>query len=331
MNKLQNFLKPVAADLFAGRSDEPGQRLGERVKAIGLDQVAKCQLALIGFPEYAGIARNGGRLGVDSDVTEALAKLRQNHGPASVRKRLYSMTTGSLGMVLGAGMAIADLGDFIIDNDDVDLAIANFTKVLEEVYKAGVIPLIIGGGHHTSIASIGAWLKQNSSHNLYTSVVDAHCDFRDYKNGVIHSGMPFRYLTDHYDNFKLRHLTEIGLRPERNPGAYIEELQKAGAKLWSIDECTTAPSKPMLPSGNPAFLSIDIDAFAVNGASASYPGGLPLTFGRALARQFGRHQGTIGVDVLEVNPHLGPESSEAAAQLLWAFMVGFGERRIVGK
>jgi hypothetical protein len=103
MNKLQNFLKPVTADLFAGRSDEPGQRLGERVKAIGLDQVAKCQLALIGFPEYAGIARNGGRLGVDSDVTEALAKLRQNHGPASVRKRLYSMTTGSLGMVLGAG------------------------------------------------------------------------------------------------------------------------------------------------------------------------------------------------------------------------------------
>ena len=326
------FLKETPSSFFTGRDDEPGRRLGEMIMPTDIDEISRFDCAIIGIPEYFGIVENGGRIfdrDRDHDIDTILMQLIENGGPAAVRKRLFSMTPGNFQYTLNENMRIADLGDIIFDAKNIKQALDRLIDVLRTVYANGVVPIIIGGGHHISLASIGALATQFESSSIGVTVVDAHCDFRPYKEGEIHSGIPFRYLHDKYENIQGYAFAEVGLRPERNAGSFIQELRDWGATLVDIDsmnEKTTGELITVNEKADKIFLSIDIDAFAIRGASAPYPGGLSAHWGREAAFTWGSHPKTSGMDILEVNPLIDADSSDLAAQLIWSFLCGVSSK-----
>jgi hypothetical protein len=83
------FLKETPASLFAGRSDEPGRRLGEMIIPASLNDLKRGDMAIIGFSEYQGIVNNGGRVhpGGQKDA-KVIEQLRTAGGPLAIRQRL---------------------------------------------------------------------------------------------------------------------------------------------------------------------------------------------------------------------------------------------------
>ena len=227
-------------------------------------------------------------------------------------------------------LRIADLGNIQFGSKNISQALDRLSDVLKIVYENGVIPIIIGGGHHISLASIGAFAGRYNSTSIGVTVVDAHCDFRSYQPGEIHSGIPFRFLRDNYSNILGSAFVEVGLRPERNAGSFIRDLQKWGATLVEIDSVELSVINKLMEingSADKIFLSIDIDAFNIKGASAPYPGGISAKWGRQAAFKWGQNSKTIGLDVLEVNPLIDSDSSDLAAQLIWSFLCGVSSNR----
>jgi arginase family enzyme len=227
-------------------------------------------------------------------------------------------------------LKIADLGDIVFPTHKIDKALERLAQVVEYVHEQNVIPIVIGGGHHISIGSIGGIARSDADKTLGITVVDAHCDFRESEDGKIHSGIPFRYLRDKYPSISGKAFVEFGLRPERNAEKYIREMEEWGASLYHLDEETPPSPEELLKTNGYAeniFLSIDIDAFDIRGASAPYPGGLPAGTGREIAYRYGKNDKVTGMDVVEVNPHIDYDSSDLAAQLIWSFLAGLSERK----
>ena len=330
MKRMNNndFLKETPAENFCGRDDEPGKRIGQMISPAQLDEIADYHCAIIGIPEYYGIVKNGGRLSFDGDKRDTntlLGRLVEEGAPVSVRKRLYGMAPGGFPHTIKEELRIADLGDIQFESKNISQALDRLSDVLKVVYENGVIPIIIGGGHHISLASIGAFADRYKSTSIGVTVVDAHCDFRSYQPGEIHSGIPFRFLHDNYSNVSGNGFVEVGLRPERNAVSFIRDLQKWGATLVEIDSVEPSMISELIEINERAdkiFLSVDIDAFNIKGASAPYPGGISARWGREAAFQWGQNSKTIGLDVLEVNPLIDSDSSDLAAQLIWSFLCG---------
>ena len=325
------FLKKTPPAYFEGRENEPGKRIGEMIKSSNPEDVSEFDCVLIGIPEYMGIVANGGKISIASDVkTETqLENLIANGGPDAVRRRLYSMTPGSFQESVSSRLKIGDLGDIHFDTGDLYQALDRLGFVLREVYRKNVIPIVIGGGHHISIASIGAMAKVRATESIGIGVMDAHCDFRSYEEGQVHSGVPFRFLRDYHSNISGSAFVEFGLRPERNAVQYIQDLKEWGATLVPLDKCRDQGPEEMLKINTGAenvFLSVDIDAFDIRGASASYPGGLKAEIGRKAGLLYGSNEHVAGMDVVEVNPLIDLDSADLAAQIIWSFLAGLTKR-----
>jgi formiminoglutamase len=322
------FLKETPASLFAGRSDEPGRRLGEMIIPASLNDLKRGDMAIIGFSEYQGIVNNGGRVhpGGQKDA-KVIEQLRTAGGPLAIRQRLYSMTSGSFRARISPQLRIVDVGDVQLTDGSLATDLQRLSELVTAICQKGAIPIVLGGGHHTSIGSIGGVAAAVAPGELGLLVVDAHCDFRELTPKMIHSGQPFRYLLSKYPQIKPAAMLEIGLRPERNAAAHIDALRQLGVGLVERQMVSSAAIRQYLQhcqTEQGLFLSVDIDAFAVSGASAAYPGGLAIEFGRELMQQAARQGKILGLDICEVNPLLGEDSAELAAQLLWVFLAASG-------
>lgn len=328
------FLKETSSLFFKGREDEPGLRIGEIAQPCSLAEIENYDCLIIGIPEYSGIIRNGGRITppqFEGTMDDALTHLIENGAPVQVRKRLYGMTTGAFNWQVSQKLRIGDLGDILFTPGNVEEALDILKDILAEVYRSRAVPIVIGGGHHISISSIGALAEQNRDVDVGVMVLDAHCDFRSQNGSEIHSGIPFRFLSENYDNISGKAFVEYALRPERNARKYIEEMQKWGAHLVNLDETNDPHIEEILKINEQAgneFLSIDIDAFDIQGASAAYPGGLDAKKGRMIARLWGGSSKIRGMDLVEVNPLIHPDSSELGAQLIWSFLTGLSNELV---
>lgn len=328
------FLKETSSLLFKGREDEPGLRIGEIAQPCSLAEIENYDCLIIGIPEYSGIVRNGGKIlppHFDGNMNEAISQLIENGAPMQVRKRLYGMTTGAFNWQVSEQLRIGDLGEILFTPGNVEEALDILKDILFDIYRSGAIPIVIGGGHHISISSIGALAEQDSEADVGVMVLDAHCDYRSQNGREVHSGVPFRHLSENYSNISGKAFVEYALRPERNARKYVEEMQQWGAHLVNLDEADDSPIEDLLKINEQAgnvFLSIDIDAFDIQGASAAYPGGLDAKKGRMIARLWGKSSKIRGMDLVEVNPLINRDSSELGAQLIWSFLTGLSNKLV---
>lgn len=292
----------------------PGDvRIGHLLGRLAEERV-RCVLA--GFPVDEGVRRNGGRVGAAD-------------APDAIRRRLYAMTPDPRSPRFSELLAeTRDLGNLTVTGD-LELDQARLGAALAPYLTVGATVVVLGGGHETSY---GHFLGYVSS-ELEVAVMnwDAHPDVRPLKDGLGHSGSPFRQMLDHPSG-ACRGYTVAGLQPGSVSTGHLRYLESVDAELhWctAVDPDQVDHITERL--GGPALVSFDLDvvgqAFAPGVSAPSVDGLAPALLGRA-AYLAGRNPAVRSVDFVEVNPLLDrdEQTSRLAAWLLWRFLEGLAHR-----
>lgn len=248
--------------LFFSRHDENDPRLGDRVKTK--PQVSG--VVVLGYPDDEGVRLNGGQPGAAE-------------GPRSIRHWLYRMTP-HLERTL---KPFSDVGDLNLEGD-LAARHERATRVVSEFLQQGHQVLTLGGGNDYAYPDGHAFLNATAGQAKPLVInVDAHFDVRGLERGFS-SGTPFYRLLESNHEFDF---FEFGIQPHCNSRAHLEYVRSQGGHVLTMEEHFTSGVSlleltqrkwgELFLKKRPAFLAIDMDAFAwpyAQGTSAAWPLGI---------------------------------------------------------
>lgn len=182
MRSLEYLYQPdIDKSLWAGRSDaKDSEYLFQVIKFLDLNNLSNTALvnggfALLGFCCDEGVRRNFGRTGSKS-------------GPDVFRKVIARLPLHNTIMMY-------DVGNVVCHSGDLEAAQAELGLRIQQIFKIGLQPIVIGGGHETAF---GHYQGINNFYNGDEVAIlnfDAHFDLRDLLPGDLgSSGTPFRQI-----------------------------------------------------------------------------------------------------------------------------------------
>lgn len=296
--------------------DDPrlGQLLGKNLK-----KHKHPKLVLIGFPSDEGVKRNGGRPGAV-------------YGPDEIRRELYKLTPhpkrfSIFKELLGKSR---DLGNVKVTGN-VEEDQQNLGHVLSSYFKAGTLPIILGGGHETAFGHFLGYAMAELPCHIFN--LDAHTDVRPLKKGQAHSGSPFRQAVEYPGNF-CKNYSVAGLNPSSAARAHLDYIHGHGGKtFFSADITTPDIILKELEKLNPTNLMATFDLDAVDqayapGVSAPAANGLSPQTWLNMAFEMGKYPQTTSFDIVELNPRFDRDRQTAklAALTIWYFLLGLVQR-----
>lgn len=323
-----NMLTPIQKDLLFSRQDPADRRLGDLAKIGTLMDVAKPKfkhdtspVVVIGYPDDAGIALNGGRVGA-------------SFGPSRIRHFLYKMTPPAFLNSSTLNPEIFDLGD--VDTEKLNSLEDRHSfarKTAREVLKSDSKLITLGGGHDYGFPDAAAFCEHAIAQGVRPLIInyDAHLDVRPTDRGLT-SGTPFFRLLEEFPEIDF---IELGLQSQCNSRQHLLWAQERGA-LCSFEESRLAEGLSLADTlqrflgeaalrRRPAFLSIDIDGFSSSiapGASQSWPTGFQAAdFFDSLSWCLNRLD-IQSIGIYEVSPPLDVDdrTSRLAALIAHRFM-----------
>lgn len=257
-----------------------------------------------------------GLIGIPFD-TSVMVRRGCRFGPEGVRDVLVFSANYEPGLDvdLSTNLDIVDFGNIDVVPTDVLKTHERIEKVITAIYKLGVIPVIIGGDHGNSYATIKSLINSLEG-NIGVIMFDGHMDVRKPLHGEISSGTPFYRLMEEREHPLLaKNLVEIGINGWLNSKVQMDYCREMGVTIITarevhkrgiVDVVTQALD---IASNNTEaiFLSFDIDALdfaAASGVSAPNPGGLTSYQGLEAVWLIGQHPLSRGMDLMEVSPPL---------------------------
>lgn len=255
-------------------------KLGEKFKFLALNtleslkkhQMSGVKFALIGIPECIGIWANHGTGGAENSWEQFLIQFANQQS-----NRFFD---GSNILCLGqvqtqdllerAGELNPEDGQYYTKLrslcQELDQRVA---PTIEQVGKAGLIPVIIGGGHNNSYPILkGMTRGLGSLQGINCINLDAHADFRPLEGR--HSGNGFSYA--YYQGFLQRYYV-IGLHENANSEAMLKNMDLEAGVAYDLYKPGQAPDvsdaiKFVQEVSGPVGLEIDLDAISFMPASA---------------------------------------------------------------
>jgi formiminoglutamase len=309
-------LHPPDPTLFFSRNDPTDPRMGDLV-ARG-EIVAATRVAIIGVPQHIGVERNGGRIG----AAEA---------PDAIRRWLYRLTPFDFESARSVAPGfVADLGDIPCDVE-LEGIHERLAVAVSDVCARGVIPIVLGGGHDITYATISGAVREFGPIGAIN--LDAHLDVRP-PLPLRNSGTPFRMLIE--EGHVVAHaFVELGVQSFANAAEHARWLVERGGRIITLDEtrergfAKTFSNAWQVVTGNAdrVYGSLDIDGVRASdapGVSATMPDGFSAEELLFAARQLGRRSATIGLDVVEVNPRHDRDgiTAKLAAHAAMRFIAG---------
>ncbi len=288
-------------------TDDP--RLGDWLRGSAL--AGDTRVAVLGFPSDEGVRRNGGRPGAAA-------------GPAAIREALFKMTLDARDPDPFAALLerTADLGDVPVSGD-VEADQARLGERVGELLAAGVVPIVLGGGHETAFGHFLGYVAVGQAVRALNW--DAHADVRPLNDGRAHSGSPFRQMLDHPSGLCAGY-TVAGLLPWRVAAAHAAVPDRV---VWAPDLDAARAEAEVAALDGPTLATFDLDAVdAAPGVSAPGVGGLTVPGGLAAAEACGRSPHVRSVDVVELNPahDAGGRTAVLAALTVWHVLRGLAHR-----
>lgn len=293
--------------------DDPrlGDLLGTR---LGDGEAARA--VLVGFPCDEGVRRNGGRVGA------AL-------GPVAIRGALARLTPD-----VEAPERYVDLVTRTRDLGDVPVTGAleadqrALGAVLAPHLAAGAFVVVLGGGHETAYGHFLAYAALGWP--LRVLNWDAHADVRAMRDGLAHSGSPFRQMIEHPSGLCERY-TVAGLQPQSVASAHLDFVRAHGAAHLRRELAAAGDVDGIVAEARPSLVSFDLDAVDrahAPGVSAPATGGLPVPLWLRAAYLAGRTQGVRSADVVELCPPHDRDGATAslAALTVWHLLRGLAAR-----
>jgi len=303
-------------------TDDP--RMGDIIKRVETDSnykaSSKLHLGLLGFPYDEGVRRNGGRVG-SKDGPIVLRKLMQRIG--TVVNVEYNADLRQIEML--------DFGDI-----DGSLSLEEGHKKLREtvgsLIKNGVIPFVVGGGNDQSFPNGSALLDNYSDVGVIN--IDAHFDVRPLKNGLTHSGSPFRQLLE--DRLKGSRFVEFASQGNQCSAIHAEYIKEKGGSIHWLSSLRKNGNIPQQfeeiinSLGENVFVSFDLDAVCGRDApGVSAPGTIGLSSEEALEMCFiaGKHKNVKLFDLSEYNPAIEDyRTGRLVANMFYFFAMGLSLR-----
>lgn len=319
---LSFHLAPPDPTLFFSKNDPDDPRMGDRATRELEGFPGAARVALIGVPQDIGVSRNGGRVG----AAEA---------PDAIRAMLYRLAPFDVVTSCSIPQGfLVDLGNVRCDGELEEIH-ERLTAVVHEVCRAGVTPIILGGGHDTTYAAASGVHEVHGVLGLLN--LDAHLDVRQ-PSPLRNSGTSFRMLIEE-GKVEPNNLVEFGIQSFANAESHVAWLVGKGGRIITLDEVRTVGFSKSLGTAyliagggvEQVYCTLDIDgvrAADAPGVSAAMPDGFSAAELLATARLMGRRATTAALDIVEVNPRYDRDNITAklAAHAVMHFMAGMMER-----
>jgi len=232
---------------------------------------------------------------------------------------------------LDSGLKIVDCGDVRKYAEDEKTFSQRSTEVINSLANQGVIPIVLGGDHATTIPSLRGFANHSP---ICLIQVDAHMDFCDEEAGFREgNASPIRRCAE-LD--WVVSIAQIGLR---GWGAArqqdVRDAESMGSVIVTAEEIHDAGMERVLkkiPSVGNYYITIDIDGLDPSIApGVLYPshGGLTYYQVTKLLRGICKKGKVVGMDLVEVAPKLdiGQRTSILATRLilnLIGFLIQYG-------
>ena len=271
-------------------------KLGQSIACLSngdnLDDLPKyvkggIKYALIGIPESIGIRGNFGRSGAERAwdcFLNSFLNMQSNHfmpgGDIICLGQVYTdeLQAEADRMEFGSQDYIVNLRDLCARLDDL------VHPVITKVVAAGLIPIIIGGGHN----NVYPILKGFNNSSLYKEGVncincDAHADFRSLEGR--HSGNGFSYAVE---EGLLKRYFVLGMHESYNSEAMFKALDENTSVGYTLfDEFADFAAQVhqglsfFEDDTSPLGLELDLDCIAGMSASAFTPSGISIQQARS--------------------------------------------------
>jgi len=287
-------------------------------------------IVLLGFPYDEGVRRNGGRVGASK-------------GPSSFRKvskRVGTVFNPEFDIdIVNSGVLLSDAGD-IIGNLELEKAHQVLHEKVFKIISEGGIPFVIGGGNDQSYPNALGLLKHNKDSPCKVGVIniDAHLDVRPKKDGLVHSGSPFRMLLEE-PSFKGKNFIEFACQGVQCSKAHVEYLKEKGSEvMWLSEIQKDGPVKRFKKAlenleATEVFVSFDIDSIQSGDCpGVSCPALIGLTAQEALDICFesGKSGKVKLLDVSEYNPDIEEYRTGRLIGYMFSYFVyGFIQRLLL--
>ncbi|WP_104383612.1 formimidoylglutamase [Sphingobacterium sp. HMA12] len=313
MSSLSVFFSPISIASISPEHGFLNSQLGNVIQAYETDFPAweeneQPQLAIVGVQEDRASVNNNGT----------------NRAPDAVRKHLYTLYQGDY------KMNIVDLGNIKAGNTIQDTYVA-LKSVVEELVKANILPVIIGGGQDLTYAQYLGY--QNLERKIELAIVDARFDLNqeEAENVSLNSRSYVNHIILHQPDY-LFNLNSIAYQTYLVSKESINMYDKlffnatrVGMIAGRMDQ-----SEPLIRAAD--MISFDIGAIRASeapGNANAIPNGLYGDEACQLARYAGMSDKCTSIGFYELNPTFDPMEQTAmlVSQMIWCFIDGYYNRK----
>ena len=274
------------------RSAESNLYFHEQVQMIAnTSKVLKGDIVLLGYACDEGVRRNLGRPGAE-------------YGPIAIKSALAKTAFTR---------KILDLGDILVEDDDMESAQEVLGRLTSEIILKGGLPVNIGGGHDIAFGTgsgvVDAVTQKGYSLGIFN--FDAHFDLRKpYKEG--NSGTPFYQL---YQLAQSKNLTfnynVLGIQRQSNTQDLFATADFLKVNYLSDEQLTDEDIKSFVEQAttkvDKIYITIDLDVLNVGfapGVSAINPMGLSPSHLIQTLRLLFQTGKIYAIDIAEMNPNI---------------------------
>jgi arginase family enzyme len=302
------ILLPVDDATVAHTALLSDQSLGKNItihsKQLGLPEIEKAQLALIGVSEDRNSVDN---FGTGNDLK-------------AIRKNLYELYNGNW------FAKVIDLGNIPKGNEVEDTYFA-LKEILTELIKKNIVPIIIGGGQDLTYANYRAYDHLEQTVNL--AVVDNKFDLGNLDEEISSESYLSKIVMEKPNN--LFNFSNIGYQTFFNSQEDIDLLAKLHFDTYRLGEVASDVKivEPIMRDAD--MVSIDIGAIRRTEAPANnnaVPNGFYGEVICAISRYAGISDKVSSFGIYEYNLKFDEQDQTAQliAQMIWYFIEGYNFR-----
>ncbi|REL38820.1 arginase [Rhodohalobacter sp. SW132] len=272
---------------------------------------------LVRFPSDEGVSRNSGRPGA-SEAPEQILQQLLNLTP---HPAYFDRHTAFLKNV--------KITDSVPCSGDVEADQQALGRIVKEIFSNQSVPVILGGGHETSFGHFLGYAGAKLPVSILN--IDAHADVRPLKDGLAHSGSPFRHALEHPSNY-CESYSVFGLNPSSVSAEHFRYVNRHGKALFDRDLKLKAV-KTYLDQYQQNMIMATMDMDVVRqadapGVSAPNPSGISKKKWLDIAFELGKSSSVRSFDLCEVNPRFDRDQQtvKLAALTVWYFLLGLSFR-----
>ena len=210
-------------------------------------------------------------------------------------------------------LKVYDAGDLLMPGGDLVASLEVLAKATEQISRAGIIPVILGGDHSIASADVAGIAKHRGLGKISMIHFDAHADTgADQMGALVGHGTPMRRLIDggfvRGDRF-----LQLGLRGYWPDNETLNWMRDQGMRSYEMTEIHHRGLGPVLDESfatltnqcDGVFLSVDIDVVdpgMAPGTGTPEPGGMTSRELHEAVRRICLELPVVGIDVVEVAP-----------------------------